>query len=322
MTLIHIGFPKTGTTSLQLNLLDRHPEIFVIGNEDLRYHNAESYRPEMSDSILLPLRNQDSLDYCQDQVDTALAALLDLKQSHQRAVVSDEFLTMTFDPIYHLVDRRMLAERLKSTFSDAEIVMTVRGQLSLLRSLYGQVLRSVGVRYGAIPPFEQWVREQLDLPVSGAMSMLKYGELVTMTHDVFGAENVTVLMFEHLKESPRDYAQTFCRLAGVDPVVGADLFVSQHQRPAPAAWQIKLVQAQSRNSVLGRTLRAIQGATPEAAKDLARRIPARSLDTTLSHAVACEVVERFRESNELLSSCTGLDLHGHGYLDPPARALQ
>ena len=320
MTLLHIGLPKTGTTSLQLNLFDRHPEIFLIGNRDLQNHGAASYSPVMTERLLDPIRNQDSLDYVQAEVGAARDELLARCGDDQRVVVSDEFLTVTFDPKWRLTDRRLVAERLATTFPDACVLITIRSQLSMLGSVYGQVARGGKERHGRLPPFPEWVRRELCSTTTGVMSMLAYDRLHHLYADVFGPERVTVLAFEDLVASSDGFARTVCELAQVDPDLGVQLLRRGVTRRAPNRLQVRLARASTGGHRVASLLRTVRDNVPEQVKDMVRRLPAAALDTTLDDELVAAVMERFDASNRRLAASTGLDLNALGYFERPGSA--
>ena len=309
-TLLHIGFPHTGNERLRRGLLEDHPEVFLVASRDAGDRRASTTRQALSRELLEPIRDQDSLDYSQRDVDSVRTELLNLRPPGQRLVVSDESFSVTFDPSTRLTDRQLVAERLATTFRDGRVLITVRSQLSILPEIHSQLARAATGR--ELPPYGEWVAGELANASTGVMSMLNFDRTVDLYQKVFAPSKVTVMAHESLVAHPGQFARTLADLLDIDPDLGARLFTDDASRK-PRQMPAGLARAEARNERLGRAIRGLRGIAPERLKDLAQRVPVGHADQTLSPELTHAVVERFENSNRTLAAQAGLDLDALGW---------
>src|SRR3546814_10029904 len=135
--IIHPGFIKTGTTSLQEFLFFAHPQVHALGHPhgsslDARISNA--------------LRRIEGYDSDPEEIRSALAVALEAIPAGRVPVLSDE--TLTTDPSLTAIT----AQRLHHHFPQARIVFPIRRKEDMIRSFYGRhgrALRSDAGRVGS-----------------------------------------------------------------------------------------------------------------------------------------------------------------------------
>ncbi|MAE69718.1 MAG: hypothetical protein CME06_04520 [Gemmatimonadetes bacterium] len=205
--VLHIGLPKTGTTTLQTGLFARHDAWHFVG-KPLLFTNAEMHRTirpivELDDEVYGA-----GLDsFRSDRIEALLRSPSD------RIVISEEeFSTGT---VRTRVDRNTIAQRLRDLFPDARIIVTVRNQLDVIPSVYGQLV-NMGVLVGR--SFGSWLdEERAKRGDSDRLHLFDYAALVQLYDRLFGAENVKVLLFEELRADLDAYLTRLSRFIGVDP---------------------------------------------------------------------------------------------------------
>jgi hypothetical protein len=190
--VLHIGSPKTGTTTLQEDVIPRLGRPYQI-------------KPAWSRSVsrLLEFERPPSLP---DDV-----------------IVSDEILGefATFPP-------KVIAARLATVFHGATVIFTVRDPVSLFLSLYRQqvinimsnqhrIFKTVG-RYGVyLAPDHVFDVALEDYRVHGR-GLFAITNLAGL-RATFGASfNFVTLDFDLLTRDPAAYVAQFCALCGVPPV--------------------------------------------------------------------------------------------------------
>jgi hypothetical protein len=191
--LLHVGYHKTGTTTLQLAYFT---EAFGYGQ--LFGHDTVSERIT------------ECLDFGYDA-----RAVAELAASRAAAlkpgivpVVSSEILSG--NP--HLGGRqaRVYADRLAEAFPDARILITIREQKRMLASLYMQYLRRGGTK-----PVERYFDER---PVTGyptfSADNFCFDHLIGYYIGLFGRENVLVLTQEAMARDMRGYLTALNAFAG------------------------------------------------------------------------------------------------------------
>jgi hypothetical protein len=305
-TFIHIGFPKTATTSLQLNLLARHPEIFQFGahGNDNRMTN-----------VLAMIKSQDTLDYSQADVSRLVAEILDHHLLHGRSVVvSDEFLTVTYVPHYTAMDRTLIAQRLRATFGPAKIWMTIRRQRPMLESMYSQWMKWYGKRHLSDQDFETWVRSELDKLQTSFLSMINYYPVYRVYGSIFGYSNVKVFMFERLAQDSSAFAADICRYLDVSVSKGSELLNLQRYNPRLTQWGYLRQILSGRSAVLKQMIHQSASHLPTALKQkIKRAVPTRPLLTVLSAQTSDRLFRYFAKDNAELARETGLNLQDYGY---------
>ncbi|MFO1175532.1 MAG: hypothetical protein U1E48_10065 [Paracoccaceae bacterium] len=127
LPLIHPGYHKTGTTWMQRRLfLPEHGYAPLFSHEDI---DALIFQPG---------------PFCYDaaRVRALAEERHDRLGRHLVPVISSEILSG--QPYIGGRDCRMIADRLKETFPEAKVIVTIREQLALLPSLYMQYLQAGG----------------------------------------------------------------------------------------------------------------------------------------------------------------------------------
>lgn len=184
--LVHAGLHKTGTTWLQKRVFEpRHgSDIEYCGDIGLIYRQIlvpgpDEFMAETARQAFAPLREQASI-------------------GQRLAVISGENLAGR--PFHARFQREIAADRLAAVFPDARILLTIREQGAIIRSMYGQYLRfgytSDLCSFLTEPPPEAAYRPVLD------RAFYDYDRLIAAYERVFPAENILVLPFEWMLANP------------------------------------------------------------------------------------------------------------------------
>ncbi|WMN10916.1 hypothetical protein QYS49_36500 [Marivirga salinae] len=196
--IYHIGFPKTGTTYLQ-------NRIFPLLN--LEYFNLEQ-----SASIFSNLIFADDLEFQQP----------DLKiQNGNNYLFSHEGLINPLF-IYGGINKSKIAKRLYNLSEDnngtSKVIISIRKQEDLIRSLYCQYLNQ-----GGTFNFDQFIFSN-----KGSQNLtlfnpdyLNYYNIVKCYQDIFGSENVMVLLQEKFIDNEEDLLKSisdFCNVCILEDI--------------------------------------------------------------------------------------------------------
>lgn len=175
--IVHIGFPKTGSTYLQ-------QEIFphLGGLDFVDFHTCVKL---FEDVIYL-----DNLDYDNNQVASVFESFKSAKTlfSHE-ALVGAPF---TFKGL----NRSQIPGRLKK-LGFGKVIITIRNQVAILDSLYRQYVYQGGVM--RINDFLNLDGKWNHYLRGFNLDYLSYDQLVLLYQDTFGKENVLVLPQEILQ---------------------------------------------------------------------------------------------------------------------------
>ncbi len=191
--IIHIGFPKTGTTYLQENVL---PYL------DVTFEGFKS-----SASVLGKLVYADPLDYDIEEI----IQKIKLNQSDKPHLYS--FENLTGSPFYYKgLNRSTIPQKLKE-LGFSKVVITIRNQMSAIDSYYRQY-----VVQGGTLGFRSFLDLDNQRPWQSKffnMNYLKYDILLRRYCDVFGAENVLVISQEELRKSEEKCIASLTHFLGV-----------------------------------------------------------------------------------------------------------
>lgn len=199
---VHIGLPKTATTTLQQQVFAGHPEVLYFG--------PKANYPEF-DEVMMGLCFADGLNYDADLGCRVVERVFASPQGGEKpVVVSHEAVTAQGG------DRRLKAERLKALFPDARIVLTVRRPEDMLVSVYFQWLKGFGGKRLEASSLDAWLDQDWRDPWRGNFLRLQYGKILDLYRALFGDENVLLLFFEDLIDDRAKFARQLSEFIGVD----------------------------------------------------------------------------------------------------------
>lgn len=196
----HIGYHKTGTTWLQQNFFECHPNIFSI---------VDSRRP-WDDPFLAYLigssdRKFDS-NRCVELFNAQLPPTID---PGKIILVSSERLSG--HPFSGGYDCVRIAERINECFPKAKIICVVRNQLDVITSMYKQMIFEGYT--GSLNDF------LFDVNWKGTSFSLEYYEydlLLGRYHSLFGEKNIITITYEEMKRNSEDFLRIMCKFLNIE----------------------------------------------------------------------------------------------------------
>lgn len=187
--LIHPGYPKCGSTSLQANVFAQHPGLKYLSN-----HSApgDAFRdaPETEEfHRLLRTRPKDSLP-----------GIEVLWQEHIRPAADPARLNVISDETFlnNEASAEEIAGALRHLLGPARVLIVVREQVDILRSMYDMYPWLKDDPDRRFLHFPQWLEQTLESAASNTASALRFVQMVGMYRDLFGSEAVTVIAFDRL----------------------------------------------------------------------------------------------------------------------------
>ncbi len=192
LPVIHIGYFKTGTTTLQGNVFAAHGKIANVGKPG----PAQAAR-----EVVAALAGKGTIAAARE----AWRDLVDGLPEERTPVLSQEALATL------AIDHPDLPQALADIVGPARILITVRRQAHLIESLY---IHQEKVARHAAP--DAWLADNTAL----FLKLLDFEAMAARFAAVFGAGNVHVLPLELLRDDPADYAR---RLGAVLDMPGPDL---------------------------------------------------------------------------------------------------
>jgi hypothetical protein len=204
--LLHIGLPKTGTTSLQELVFSAHPEVRYFGQTNV-------WDDPDAKTVLKALLLGDEADLA-----AARRILDEAAKSHPAIVISDEALTLgefmlraTRWPVRS--DHAATARRARALLGDAQVLIVLRNQADWIESWRLQGLKSgkyVETDYRA------WLAQDLGAASEKLLRLLDYDMLYHAYCEAFGSRRVHVRLYEQYSDRFQDLAAECAGLIGVD----------------------------------------------------------------------------------------------------------
>lgn len=202
---VHIGYPKTGTTSLQDGFFPRHRELFHLG--------VPFIAEDIQDAIQIDILRKDSLTYCPRKVEKTFGPYLEKAEQDPRCrAVGISYEDLSFFADGGTVDRGLVAERLRLLLGEAKVIIVVRNQFDFIRSLYSESLRG-----GCYFSFQQYLEAHYWGFYSYLFNQIFYHRMVQCYQKLFGEEQVKVILFEELWRHPQEVLDGLCDFLGVAP---------------------------------------------------------------------------------------------------------
>lgn len=196
---VHVGDYKTGTSWLQETVFPLHQEIQYLGD----YFDNSSLQ-----QVLRRLVDTRDLDFDANELRDSFVK--NHKREENKIVgISREALSQSnYITGEHA---RRNAERLVKVFGKIKVIYVIREQVSMLGAIYSQYIKMGGTR-----SFEDWFLDPVE--TLGIIERLKYHKNIAMYHELFGKENVLVLIFEELKEDKASFLKKIYQHIGCEDI--------------------------------------------------------------------------------------------------------
>jgi hypothetical protein len=178
--LIHIGYPKTGSTWLQFNL---------FWNEQSNYYSLASTKEIIEDFSL-----NDPFGFRTQEIQEKYSKKLCISQELNRVpILSYEGLSTSH---HNVSDSITIANHLKQVFPTARIFIVIRNQVDCILSSYQQYIKTGG--QGSLTFFlSEGTNNQINI---FRRQYYLYSKLIACYASLFGRENVLILPFELFRE--------------------------------------------------------------------------------------------------------------------------
>lgn len=227
---VHVGFPKTATSTLQMHLFNHHPEIDYLG----KFIPGFGYRTAEIGDAVNQLVFADETMYRGTGV---LRGLLEpvMQHSKQAAVL------LSSESMVHpaATDRGIVARRIYEIFPQCRILITIREQIDCVKSFYGRhgrygqylFLEKTETELLKVPlPFEDWLKYNFRTLDKNFVGTIRYWEAISYYAQLFGKENVGVFLYEELIQNQSEFLRKLCEFLQVEDVaLAGTLIQGQHE---------------------------------------------------------------------------------------------
>ena len=212
--VIHIGYPKTGTTTFQENVFPNLNNVVYL-NQFI----SNAFLQRIFYSRENSFRLNSALAY------NELREIIKTCGSDKVYLISNESFTsygMFFrsspKPMVFTVDPNAIANKLYITFYESglfdkiNILISLRNQLDLIKSMYAQTYNRFFSKYRNTNSFSRFVDYALVNSENMIVDTLQYDLVVEKYQKLFGEHNVLVLLFEELTSDQKSYCQKISRV--------------------------------------------------------------------------------------------------------------
>ncbi len=211
---IHVGYPKTATTTLQKHLFSRHDELWRADNHELSFFRS------------LYFGRENHIKRMKADIDEEIQRLW---PTDKKIVLSSEsftsfamFFRFSPSPYIWTVEPNSVARKLHTAFGQSDIIqapkviIAIRRQIDLLKSIYAQVYNLVYKKYRETKTFRRFLDYAIYNNDGFIIDALHFNDVIRQYETLFGKRNVCVLVFEMLQQNPRRYIRTLSDFMGID----------------------------------------------------------------------------------------------------------
>lgn len=231
---LHIGYPKTGTTTLQAHLFAKHPEVDYIG----KYIPGFGYETPEIGHLINHIISANSMRLDREAC-RSLKRILDERRRSSQA----KAIIISTESFLHVAgaDFDILINRILEAFAPCRIMVSIREQFDLLLSFY----RTHG-KYGQYIFVHKEQYEDLSFPISldrwmninmltidrNVPGILYYGEVDRILQSKFGDEYFDFFLYEEMRDNFESYVGSLSRFLGIDGVASWDILRGRHENPS------------------------------------------------------------------------------------------
>lgn len=220
--IIHVGLPKTATTTLQNGLFCRHSELFYFGRPVKTKAQGEFFNSIIYD---------DDIYFDTQGAKDTINRLLD--EANQ---LGKKTFLLSHEYFVYVPNRASIANRLHQLFPDGQVLMVIRNQIDILSSFYAAKGRYLDPE--SVPPtyrrrhvsLEDWLDHCLEKTQQTFLGATMYGDIVNYYEKVF-ARPVRVLLFEDFVRKKEKFIASLADILGIDPEISYDLLDEVHENP-------------------------------------------------------------------------------------------
>lgn len=215
-----VGAAKSGTSSLD-RYLSQHPDVFIPPKKEAHFFST----PDFPDKFEGPGDEGMNLYTIRDR--EQYRALFEGAED-QRAVGESSAFYLYYPGT---------AQRMKADVPDAKIIILLRNPVNRAFSAYMHLIRDERESLDfAESLHNEDLRKAMDYePMWLYREVGLYAAQVQRFLDVFGPDQVKVVLFEDFVRNPEASVQDICRFLEVDPSFRVDTSLSHNESGAPAS---------------------------------------------------------------------------------------
>lgn len=317
---IHVGYPKTGTTTLQKHFFPKLEEFQYIGKHDDGGKLFDFDLSIVNNLIFKPDLNKNSFSKEVFKKNKILLSEESFIFNSLRAsnINGETKIPRPIDIASNI--RRLFNHKLYNV----KILFTIRRQDQMVTSLYSQSYLHYYSKYGDTDTFQKYLNIYINHEHNSHIyfNTLDYLQTINDYMGVFGENNVSVLVFEELQENSSLFYEKLCDFLDVDFIKYGEIAINKNEnkRLTNAGYKKtkhislfdKLVLIKQRH------LSFVKFRLSNEFKEKLKKIVWNSNEKIsktifLTKDESKKVLKRYKNSNKTLSEKLKLNLHKYGY---------
>lgn len=208
---IHIGVPKSGTTSLQTHLFYKHKDLISIGK--IKPYTYKSLYPNQNLHFFFStLKKSEEITFPHNKMNEIYTKEI-AQYRNKKLIISDEGFTNSI-----FSDTYLKAKRLKKFFPYAKIIYVIRNQFDVIKSIYYMLPKSplFLTEEKKILSLNKWLDISFNNLNNSFLLTGKYFEVYQIYSELFGESNISLLLYEDFKHNPKNFIEKLSDFMNID----------------------------------------------------------------------------------------------------------
>lgn len=324
---LHVGYPKTATTTLQKNFFPNVESIQYVGkfdNEGLLFN----FDSKIISNLIF--KNANEIDF--DSQRKLFAEILDKNKKpivlSEESFVSNSLRVSRINKKDILPQQETIAKNIRNFFDkghfDVKILFTIRKQDEMITSQYAQSYVHYYSKYKETDSFDKFLDIYLNKENQRHTfyQTLDYYHVISIYQELFGKENVAILVYEELQQEPELFYTKLCNFLEIDSDKYSEIAIQKCENKRSTDENYKRTRDVSLFDKLSQIkykyFPFIKLKLSENIKDKLKNIVWTNNEQVsktifLTNEQKNEILERYEISNKRLSEMFDLNLKQYGY---------
>ena len=212
--VVHIGYPKTATTTLQVNVFE---ELYKRGEIEYLNHIGNS------NGNVGKIIYKNTFDYI-----VGIADKLDINELKNIREIKNKITILSNESISHVSKKsptasykigsldniKKIHEVFSPYFEDIQIIMTIRAQKSIIPSYYTQEYFNILQDVTKLNDIGKWIDENFNYSIDDNLLIFNYLSMYKEVSKYFKQSHIHVLIYEDLKNNKVNFFKDLSKIIG------------------------------------------------------------------------------------------------------------